>query len=229
MRGTRKTMGQYRLWLHHREIDQYLRGQQIINEQELAGIDERIARIEKTAMQTSNALLNALMQQLHIQEHTTPKITEISGVQSEFNAIRQESTNSQIYQTPPASNYEQQGISVFPPLSVWSQLLNLNAQETSLPNNQMLSAETVPVQPEETHPQSANQFNTLFRQEPQKNVQPPLPWWLRDLTQNTNEEQETQEMESVDQQSTPTNPLEERSVVRRTRLIHYIQKPQSQS
>jgi hypothetical protein len=222
-------MGQYRLWLHHRGIDQHLRGQQIIYEQELAVIDERITRIEKTARQTKNALLTALMQHLYIQEQPTNKLIATRGTQSEYNAATQESTNSKQYQTPPLSNYGQQSIPTSPPLSAWSQLLNLNAQELPLSDKPVPPAETVPLRPEEFHSQSANDPHTYLKQDHQKNALPPLPWWLRNLTQNDNEEQETQEMAPIDEQSTPTDPSVERQFARRTRLIHYIQKPNSQS
>jgi hypothetical protein len=222
-------MGQYMLWMHHREIDQHLRGKQTIYEQELAEIDERIARIEKTAMQTNNALLTMLMQQIRFQEYTTNKVTVTTGTQPEYSGARQESTNSQNYQTPPSSNYGQPSTPATPPSSAWNQLLNLNAQEMPLPDKQMLSAETAPVRPEELDPQPANDLHTLFKQELLKNAQPSLPWWLRNLMQNTNADQETQEIPPIDQQSIPTNPPVERETVRRTRLIHYIQEPHSQS
>src|SRR5436305_12125508 len=102
-------MGQYCLWLQYREIDQHLRRQQMICKQELADIDEYTARIEKTAMQRSNTLLVALLQQVKLQEHTTNKTIDTAGAQPEHHGVRQESANGQTDQTPPLSNNGQEG------------------------------------------------------------------------------------------------------------------------
>ena len=90
-------MGQYRLWLHHREIDQDLHKQQTSYKQELAEIDERIAHIEKTAIQGHNALFAALTQHIKLQEHAN-YTTEVSP---EYSSATQESANGHEKSTSP--------------------------------------------------------------------------------------------------------------------------------
>jgi hypothetical protein len=208
-------MGQYQLWLDHREIDQNLRRKQTTYKQELSKIDEHIARIENAAMQKHNALLTALMQQLKPQEHTTSKVTDTGGPQPEHNGATQANTNSQNYQTPPPSNYGQQKTSVAPALLTWDHRPNADTQDIHTAEDEVLSADTMPVLP------AATDHHTLVDHESQQSGQASLPWWLRNLVQITHEEQEPQPTAPIDQQSIQTNQHVERWFMRRTKLVRY--------
>lgn len=214
-------MGQYRLWLQQREVEQNLRKQQITCKQELSEIDEHIARIEKTTRQTSNALLTALMQHINMQKPATSQRTDTTGAQSEYNGATQETAHAQKYQTPPPSNYGQQMTPVSPPLLAWSHLPNFDTQDISISEEEILSADVIPVLPEEKNNLLPGDFSTLFEQEKPEENQASLPWWLRRLMQNNHEEQKPQEIASIDQQDTDPNQRVERWFARRTRLLHY--------
>jgi hypothetical protein len=214
-------MGQYQLWLDHREIDQNLRRKQITYKQELSKIDEHIARIENTAMQKNNALLTALMQQLKLQEHTTSKVTDAGGTKPEHNGATQANTNSQNYQTPPPSNYGQQNTSVTPALLTWDHRPNVDTQDRHPAEDDVLSADTMSVLPATTDHLRLNNHHPLVDPESQQSGQASLPWWLRNLMQITHEEQEPQPTAPIDQQSRQTNQHVERWFMRRTKLIRY--------
>jgi hypothetical protein len=218
-------MGQYQAWLNHREIDQNLRRKQITYKQELSKIDEHIARIENTAMQKDNALLNALIQQLKIQEHITSKITGTGGTQPEHNGATQANTNSQNYQTPPPPNYGQQNPSVSPALL---HPPHFAAQDTSTSEDAVLSADTIPVLPAATdHLQPSNR-HTLVDRDLQTSGPVSLPWWPRNLMQTTHKEPEPQSTTPIDQQSIQTNQRVERWFMRRTKLVHYHEQQKGQ-
>ena len=226
-------MGQYRLWLHHRAIDQNLQIQYKTHKQELSEIDKLIARLEKTAMSTDNALLTVLMHQIKHQEHTTSKITDTTGAQPERNGIPQENPNGQKYQAPPPSNYGQQGrglrttdplpspqtTHVSPELLAWSHRPNFATQDRDISEEQFLSADATPILPATTDHLLPNDLTAFLDQEPQENRQP--PWWLRNLMQSPGEEQEAQQTTPIDQQSRQTNQRVEHWFARRARLVHF--------
>ncbi len=214
-------MGQYQLWLDHREIDQNLRRKHIAYTQELAKIDEHIACIENTAMQRNNALLAALMQQLKLQEHTANKATDTGDTRPEHNGSTQTNPNSQIDQTPSPSSYGQQNTSVPSTLLTWGSSSNVETQDRDTLEETVLSADTMPALPAATdHLQPSNRY-TLVDHESQTNGQASPPWWLRNLMQIIHEEQEPQPTAPIDQQSIQTNQHVERWFMRRTKLIHY--------
>jgi hypothetical protein len=226
--GQENIMGQYRLWLHHRAIDQNLHEQQLTHKQELSEIDEHIARIEKTATPTNNALLSMLMQQLQLQEHATSNITDTTGT---HNGVPQENTHSQKYQTPPPSNYGQQGSvpqtadprlaprppHIYPGLLAWGHLPNFSTQDIHI--SEAPSADPVSILPTATDHPLPSDLHPLLDPKPQANER--LPWWLRNLAQSPHEEQEPQQTHPIDEQRIHTNQRIQHWFARRTRLVHY--------
>jgi len=229
--GQENTMGQYRLWLHHRTIDQNLREQQITHKQELSEIDEHIANLEEKAIPTNNPLLIMLMQQSKLQEYTNSKIPDITASQLEHNGARQESANKQKYQTPPPSNYGQQDNdlqTVDPRLTAqpshissgllaWEHLANFSTQDIHLSAAQ--SADSTPILPAAADHHLPSDLHTCMEQKPQINEQ--LPWWLRDLMLSPPPEQEPPLPGPIDQYSIQTNQRVGLWFARRTRLVHY--------
>jgi len=215
-------MEQYRLWLHHREIDQDLHKQKTSYEQELAEIDEDIARIEKTAIQGHNALFAALMQHIKLQEHAN-HITEVSP---EYSSVTQEIANGQTYQAPPPANSEQQSSTVSPALPAWDQFSNLDTQDIYRIEEKIVPVDAKQVLSEATDDLLPTDLNTLFEQEPQKYVQPSLPWWLRNRLQ---ENQKPQQTAPIYQPKAPVaHPRTEPLFARRTRLIPYNEGQEGQ-
>jgi hypothetical protein len=224
-------MGQYRLWLHHRKIGQNLRDQQITHKRELSQVDEHIAHLEKIAMPTNNALLSMLMQQLKLQEHTTSKITDTAATQPAHNGVPQENAHSQNYQKPPPSNYGQQGSvpqmadsrlaprppHIYPGLLAWGHLPNFSTQDIHIAEEP--SADPVPMLPATTDHLLPGDLHSLLDPKPQVNKQ--FPWWLRNLTQSSQEEQEPQQTNPIDEHRIHTNQRIEHWFARRTRLVHY--------
>jgi hypothetical protein len=229
--GQENIMGQYRLWLHHRTIDQDLRDQLLTHKRELSEVDEHIACLEKTAMPTNNALLSMLTQQFKLQEHTTSNRTDTTATQLALNGTPQENTHIQNYQTPPPSNYGLQGNipqtadpgfaprppHVYPGLLAWGHLPNFSTQDIRI--SEAPSADSVPLVPATTDHPLPSDLHTLL--DPESQVNERLPWWLRNLVQSPPEEQEPQQTHSTDEQRIHTNQHIEHWFARRTRLIHY--------
>ena len=237
-------MVQYRLWLHHREVDQHLRGQQLTYKKELTEIDEHIASIEKMAMQADNALLKALIQQLNSHDHTT----ETKRRQIALNGTIQAEQNNQKHPAPPALHYGQQvwdepqpvhdpkqqpphdpkaqPLHSSPASSIWGEVPNFATQETHTAEQEILSLDTISVLPEATDSPLSSAPNSDH--EPEQNETDLLPWWLRHLMQATPEEQDLPQTAPIDQQSTNTNERVERWFTRRTKLVHYDEWQESQ-
>lgn len=62
-------MGQYRQWLHYRDIDRHLQAQREKLTQEIAHLQEQVQRIEAAHPDEKNSIFQALMQQ-----QTTPPV-----------------------------------------------------------------------------------------------------------------------------------------------------------
>lgn len=228
-------MGQYRLWLHYRTIDQNLRGQQVTHIQELSEINEHIARIEKTKPSTNNAIITMLMQQLTSQGNTNSDFADGTSIQPERNGAPQENADTKKHQTPPPSNYGLQGDNLpmtnptlgpepqhtLPGLLAWNSLPNFTYQELDIPeepsatSNSTLSATTYHLSPTDLH----------SSQEPRPQANEHLPWWLRNLTQPTQEEYEPpQPAPQLGDEAYPHPQTDQHAglwLARRTRLIHY--------
>ena len=242
-------MVQYRLWLHHREVDQHLRGQQLRYEQELAAIDEHVACIETIAVQKDNALLTALIEHITTQEQRNNHRTDTTQVQPEYNGTTPIGLNRQKYQTPPPSNYGQQlwderpadadlrheapgrrearPLHVPPASSTWGDLPHSATQDRYTSEEELPLSDARALPPEATDFPLPNDPNTHVDHKLPQNELDLLPWWLRHLMQTTPEEQELPPTAPIDQQSTHTNERVERWFTRRTRLVHYDERQES--
>lgn len=228
-------MGQYRLWLHHRTIDQNLREQQVTHIQELSAINEHIARIENAKPSTTNTIITMLMQQLNSLENTNSGFTDITSIQPERNGAPQENADTKKHQTPPPSNYGLQGDNLqttnptlgprsqhtLPGLLAWSSLPNFTDQELDVPEEP--SATPNSIQPATTYHLSPADLHSL--QEPHTQTNEQLPWWLRNLMQSPQEEYEpSQPTPQLGSEAYP-HPQGDQYVghwfARRTRLVHY--------
>lgn len=213
-------MGQYRLWLQHREVDQDLRTQQAAYEQELTEIDEHIARIEQTTMHTSNALLTALMQQIHGQKQSISERVDETYIQTNYNGRIHSVVEGQIYHVPSPSIYGQSSTSVSPALLAWSQLPNFDTHEIHISEEHSLPENALPILPDVTDHLLPSDLNSVLEQDLQKDGQRSLPWWLRNIMKSAQEEQEPQKTAPIDPQSMRTNQRVERWFARRNKLAH---------
>jgi hypothetical protein len=65
-------MGQYRLWLQHREIDQLLRAQLKTLVNELARVDEQISLLANPTSQGDNVIIRALLKECQLEPSPVP-------------------------------------------------------------------------------------------------------------------------------------------------------------
>jgi len=213
-------MGKYHLWLQHREVDQHLRRQHLTCQQELSEIDEQIARLQKKTRQLNNALITALVEQLNKQEQPTTVKVDTIEAQPEHNEVTRESAHDQTYQTIPLLDSRPQNSTLSPPL-LWNYLPNYDTQDISIAEEEIISADVIPVLPEEADDLLPSDFSTLFDREPPENVQPSLPWWLRNIEQTLNGDPQPPLTAFIDQQRMHANQRVERWFARRIRLVHY--------
>jgi hypothetical protein len=211
-------MGQYRLWLQHRKVDQNLRKQQTVYEQELSEINEQIAHIENTAMQTNNMLLTALVQQIHMQRQTISKRVDTTEAQPEHNGATHE--NGHNYQAPPPPHDMPQNTSISPTLLACSPLPNFDTHEIPTSEEQMLPEHAMPILPDATDHLPPNDLHAFSDEELLKEIQRSLPWWLRNMIRTPQEDQEPQKTAPIDQQSIHINQRVEHWLTRRNQLAH---------
>jgi len=69
-------MGQYRLWLQHREIDQLLHAQLKTLVKELTQVDEQIGLLASNTLQVDNVIIQTLLKELQVEVSLVP----VSGV-----------------------------------------------------------------------------------------------------------------------------------------------------
>ena len=69
-------MGQYRLWLQYREIDQLLHAQLKTLVKELTRVDEQIGLLASNTLQVDNVIIQALLRELQVEVFLVP----VSGV-----------------------------------------------------------------------------------------------------------------------------------------------------
>lgn len=65
-------MGQYRLWLQHREIDQLLRAQLKTLVNELAQVDEQIRLLASSTIEVDNVIIQALLKEFEVGKSSVP-------------------------------------------------------------------------------------------------------------------------------------------------------------
>src|SRR5579885_2361011 len=73
-------MGQYRLWLHYREVDRQLHSELELLEEKLAALQEQASRLQATAP-TDNIIIQALQGFLRTETETAPTPETLSGRQ----------------------------------------------------------------------------------------------------------------------------------------------------
>ena len=224
-------MGQYRQWLHYREIDHLLNAQIITLEKELMKLNERIDAVaQETSLTAENAILQALIQQ---HQETQPATTRNAPTEEKDTAPSLEhvpSAPSPETKNAATGQGERVG-SVSPALFAWSSLPNFGSQNLS---QTPLRAGTAPhpVPPtsrldEDFLPDDLTAFvNSYGQTAPQLK----LPWWLRTTTnaQTDADTQNTGPSGPVDVQSNRTNQLVQRWFERRERFAQRIQERREQ-
>ncbi len=203
-------MGQYRQWLHYREVDQQLHAQlaQLIEERTI--LHKRVQPLADGLSLSDNTIIHALLAQLHPASSASQPI------------VLQEKTDEQMAldasSTVPEDldlsrrRAEETGIGVSPALHGWTNLPNFDSQQVPIlppaPSSSTkpeAAAPAITTHPElDLLPEDLASFVDEHTQTAQFRIP---PRWLRDILANTTE----QERPSViSQQNERTNQLVER-------------------
>ncbi len=208
-------MGQYRLWLHYREIDQHLGAQLKTREAELAKIDEEITRLEATTSLEDNAIIGALFTQLY--ERDTPASMALPPVFSQESPVSTAITpvlSAELAETTGADaatwNEEKLPVNtVSPALFAWSNLPNFDSQNVQ-PTASTPSRELSQVAPDPAANLLPTDISAFVEAHNRTFPQVQIPWWLRETLQPPPLAEESHQSNPVDQQSKRTNQLVQR-------------------
>ena len=195
-------MGQYRQWLHYREIDQLLRSQLAISEHELEQLQVQVEVLGKHVFSSENEIFQALIRP-----------------QSDYAQIQQDEPNAQLDEqvAGEVEGWEEEIViedveeedltTISPALLAWSRLPNFDTQMIQEPedNRSTRISDSPPPQPDEQLlPADINAFiNTHALTNPQTNI----PWWLQDII---SVQEEAQEPHPTDRQSERDDHLVQR-------------------
>ncbi|SRR5579883_1969381 len=212
-------MGQYRQWLHHREVEHRLRSQLAACEQELEQIEEGMRQLENDAAYASNSIMQAL-----IARHTEMMLDKVAMtleaagplVAATYSSTQSAEQPVPVAYTTPAADSSGTG-TVSPALNAWSSLPDIAAQDIQAPVTHISPPSSSPSQPSRPSlPHISNGQGNLLPEDVSSfidaygltNPQLKMPWWLRNAV---NAAQNARGSSSpVDQQSLRTNRLVQR-------------------
>jgi hypothetical protein len=190
-------MGQYQQWLYYQEIDKCLSTQVEALEAELAQLQERLDHMEQQQQEvvplTDNPIIQALVAHQSA-NHISPK----------SNARYMHETNNFS-----ASDLSESGDSISPALLSWGGLPGFELQEIKEPlpvDNQaapLVNHPEIELLPED--------LITFFDGHEQTDPRLELPWWLRNITISSKDEQAGR---PIDHNSIRTNRLVQRWIER---------------
>jgi hypothetical protein len=229
-------MGQYRQWLHHREIDRLLSAQLITLEKELAQLGERIESVaQETTLAADNFILHALIQQYQQTQHGYTQQTAEDTAREEFGNRTTATENAYIAtsdQEQANGTIEKVSMagSVSPALFAWGRLPNFDSQDGQTPLRPTpMPLPPVPPTPRLSEDLLPNNMAAFVDAYSQTAPQLKLPWWLRSTLRNsknleTLDEQEQNPHGPIDVQSNRTNELVQRWFERRRRFAQQLQE-----
>jgi hypothetical protein len=188
-------MGQYKLWLHYREVDQQLHAQLVQLTADLDALKQQTQDVpEDLSALSDNPILRALLAQLTPSPSATPPLPQSTTTVLE-DATRQ--------------NIEEVGVPVSHALHALTSLPNFDSQLLPVPlmlSTSERSIETVySVSPHPELDLLPEDLTTFVDEHTQTAPIRTLPWWLRNSPDILK-----QEGQLFDQQSERTNHLVER-------------------
>lgn len=200
-------MGQYRLWLHYREVDQQLRAELELLEKGLAHLQEQAGRLEESAACTDNVVIQAL------QAFTGPHTTQAPFEYIPDTPFEQVASNGGYDPTEqPALNgntAEHPTTTVSRALFAWSNLPNFNTQEVPVPVPDTPALPPLPPTPHPDVDSLSQDMSVLSDEQAQETPQLQLPWWLHNvIASSTTRQGDSNGL--IDQQSVRTNQLIQR-------------------
>jgi hypothetical protein len=192
-------MGQYQQWLHYQAIDRHLRAQAEMLEVELAQLQEQLHLLEQQLQEASPLIDNPIMQALlanlqvlHNSHKSTTKNTNrsiISLASDLQSSVSGDPTSASILSRGVLPNVETHEIKEPHPVA-----------EQALPLTSHLEMELLP-----------EDVVTFFDEHSQTDPQLELPWWLRNITVSSKDDQGSR---PIDENSIRTNRLVKRWIER---------------
>ncbi|QBD81993.1 hypothetical protein EPA93_40860 [Ktedonosporobacter rubrisoli] len=212
-----RIMGQYRLWLHYREVDQQLRAQLKRLEEELAQLQEQVNHQQDSASYENNTIIRALSSLQHDRAHFEAALDTSSYLASHAPAenIPAESSEPLSAFSPAAqvNGVDQKQLTAIlsQALFAWSKLPNFDTGEMQMPSFDFdVSAFSPPTPRPEADllPEDIAAFFTTQGEEPPPTLshQPPHPQPEAELPSSAG----SASTSPVDKQSMRTNQLIQR-------------------
>lgn len=201
-------MGQYQQWLQHQAIDRRLRTEVEALQEELAQLQEHLHHLEQheVVSLTGNPIIQALFEYLHT-HNLSPK-SATGNTKGSTSSMASDLQSSEI------------GDTISPALLSWGGLPNFQLQEIKEPLPGVEQAQLITNQPEiELLPEDIMAF---FDEHAQTDPRLELPWWLRNITVSSKDEQGSR---PIDQHSIRTNRLVQRWIERWGRQASATLKP----
>jgi hypothetical protein len=190
-------MGQYQQWLHYQEIDKCLSTQVEALEAELAQLQERLDHLEQQQQEVVPLTDNPI-----IQAFVAHQSANLSSPKSNVRSMHETNNSS-------ASDSSESGDSISPALLSWGGLPGFELHEIKEPlpvDNQAA--------PPVNHPEIEllpEDMITFFDGHEQTDPRLELPWWLRNITISSKDEQAGR---PIDHNSIRTNRLVQRWIER---------------
>ncbi len=203
-------MGQYQQWLQHQAIDRRLRTEVEALQEELAQLQEHLHLLEQqqheVASLTGNPIIEALFVYLHAHNPSPKSATGNTN----------RSTTSMASDLQPS----EPGDTISPALLSWGGLPNFQLHDIKEPLPVVEQAQLITNHPEiELLPEDIIAF---FDEHAQTDPRLELPWWLRNITVSSKDEQGSR---PIDQHSIRTNRLVQRWIERWGRQASATLKP----
>lgn len=207
-------MGQYRQWLHYREVDQQLHSRLEQLTDELIQLQEQALHLDETATACpENTIIQALARQQEVRSLHAPDTQEShpepTSSDKTLDNISLSSPLTDSATDAPVSS-EMPAIPISPTLFAWGHLPNFDSQKMQISPPDAQSQESIPPTPhpdrDDLLPQDMGSF---FDEHGSATPQLKLPIWLEKAISSS-----TPVQHPVDQQSVRTNRLIQRWVER---------------
>jgi len=196
-------MGQYRQWLHYREIDQQLQGQLEALEQELTTARAQISQLEYDSSYAENPIIQAL-----IGQHAERLLAAVERKFHTAQPVAAETTTKPVPSRPSRQqnrHAQEEYRTMSAALMAWGGMPNFTMQEAERDIIQRPASSTHPQ--EHLLPDDVNAFvDANSTTDPQIK----LPWWLREAARRSLLIEQSSNSSPVDQQSMRTNHLVQR-------------------
>ena len=203
-------MGQYKEWLHYREIDQLLRSQLAVSEHELAQLQAQVEILGKQNFSAHNAIFQALIKPQQDEWSQTEELAlsyKEEGAQAATGWKEQIEEVEELVIEEVEEEGEEDIATISPALLAWSRLPNFDTQ--MIEEQEVNSLPRTPEPPLSQSPEQLlpSDISAFIDAQYPTNPQMKVPWWLHNIT---SPDQGAQETHASDQQSGDADYLVQR-------------------